>query len=112
MRRISETVQHEAFVSGGVDPKGNDVESWAAPVDLGIYAYNPASSSEVLIDGHAHRVESAPTIYVPSGAVVGNRDRITARGKLFFVDGDPAVYRNPYGADMDGVVISLRAVTG
>ena len=112
MRRISETVQHEAFVSGGVDPKGNEVESWADPVPLGIYAHNPSASSEILIDGHMHRVESAPMIYVASTAVVGNRDRITARGKRFYVDGDPADFRNPYDSSMNGIAIKLKAVTG
>lgn len=112
MRRISETVQHEVFVPGGEDPRGNEIESWATPVSLGIYAYNPSSSSEILIDGHMHRVESAPMLYVPSSAVVGNRDRITARGKQFYVDGDPADYRNPYDPAMNGLAIKLKAVSG
>lgn len=112
MRRISEYVQHEVYNGAGQDPKGNDVESWAPAVELGIYAYNPSTSSEVLIDGHAHRVESSPTLYVPSSAVVGNHDRITARGKSFFIDGDPADFRNPIDSSMDGISIKLKAVTG
>lgn len=103
---------HEAYNGAGQDPKGNDVESWAPAVELGIYAYNPSASSEILIDGHAHRVESSPTLYVPSSAVVGNRDRITARGKPFLIDGDPADYRNPIDSSMDGISIKLKAVTG
>lgn len=112
MRRVSEYVLHEAYAGMGEDPKGNEVESWAAAVALGIYAYNPSTSSELIVDGHAHRVESAPTIYLPSSAVVGNRDRVTARGKLFWVDGDPADFRNPYNAGMDGIAIKLKAVDG
>lgn len=112
MRRISEYVQHEAYTGMGEDPKGNEVESWDDPVSLGIYAYNPSTSSEIMIDGHMHRVESAPTLYVPSTAVVGNRDRVTARGKLFWVDGDPADFRNPYDSGMDGISIKLRTETG
>lgn len=112
MRRISEFVQHEAFVPGAEDAHGNEIESWAAPVALGIYAYNPSSSSEVLIDGHMHRVDSTPTIYLPSSSTVSNRDRISARGKTFEVDGDPADFRNPFDSSMDGVSIDLKAVTG
>lgn len=112
MRRISETVQHEVFQGSGEDARGNVIESWASPVSLGIYAYNPSSSSEILIDGHMHRVESAPILYVPSTAVVGSRDRITARGKQFYVDGDPADYRNPYDPAMNGLAIKLKAVSG
>lgn len=112
MRRISETVQHEAFTGMGEDPKGNEIESWAAPVSLGIYAMSPGTTGDVEIDGHMHRVDSAPIIYVPSTAVVGNRDRITARGKRFYVDGDPADFRNPYDSSMNGIAIKLKAVTG
>ena len=112
MRRVSEYVQHEAYAGMGEDPKGNEVESWADPVSLGIYAMSPGTTGGVEIDGHMHRVESAPTLYVPSTAVVGNRDRIRARGKLFWVDGDPADFRNPYDSGMDGISIKLKAVTG
>lgn len=112
MRYISETVMLERFVGGVEDAHGNETETWAAPVELGIYAYNPSSSSDVLIDGHMHRVETKPTIYVPSTAVVGARDRITARGEAFEVDGEPSDYRNPYDSTMNGVSINLRAVDG
>lgn len=112
MRRISEYVQHSVYVPGAEDDHGNEIESWGEPVSLGIYAYNPSSSSEVMIDGHAHRVETKPTIYTPSSALVGNRDKITARGITFEVDGDPSDFRNPYDSDMDGLSIDLKAVSG
>ena len=112
MRRISETVQHAKYAGTGANAHGNEVESWATPVGLGIFAYNPSSSSELMIDGHMHRVETTPTIYLPSDAVVGNRDKIAVRGLTFEVDGDPADYRNPYDSSMNGLSINLKAVTG
>ena len=112
MRYISETVQHAVFTGTTANARGNQGESWATPTDLGIYAFNPGTSQEVLIDGHMHRVETKPTIYLPSTAVVGNRDKITARGVTYEVDGDPADFRNPYDSTMNGLSIDLKVVSG
>lgn len=112
MRPISEIVQHQTYNGSDDDGHGNQTESWGAAVDLGIYAYNPASSSEVVVDGHAHRVESKPTILVPSTASVGSRDKIIARGVTFEVDGYPADFRNPFNGGMDGLEINLKVVAG
>lgn len=111
MRHISETVMLEVYAGAGEDSHGNEVESWLPAVELGIYAFNPGGSSEPLIPGH-DRVVTTPTIYAPSGAVVGARDRVTVRGKQFEVDGDPLDFRNPYSSIMDGLSINLKAVDG
>ncbi len=112
MRRISESVLHATYAGTETNDRGNLIDKWNSPVDLGIYAFNPSSSSEVEIDGHAHRVESTPTIYLPSAAVVGTRDKITVRGSTFEVDGEPSDFRNPYDSTMNGLSINLKAVTG
>lgn len=112
MRYISEVVKHSKYNGTGQDPKGNDVESWAAPVDLGIYAFNPGVSSEPFVSGHDARVVTEPCVYAPPSAQVSARDRLTVRGVLFEVDGDPLDFRNPYGSEMDGLQINLRAVEG
>lgn len=112
MRRISESVLHEKFTGVTQDAKGNDVPSWGAAVDLGIYAFNPGGTSEPFTSGHDTRVVTVPSIYVPSGAQVGARDRVTVRGKRFEVDGDALDFRNPYGVEMDGIEVKLRAVVG
>lgn len=111
MRYISETVKHEKYNGIVKDSRGNEVESWASPVDLGIYAFNPGGTSEPFTPGH-DRVVTKPSIYVPSGAVVGAHDKITVRGKPYTVDGDMLDFRNPYGGEMDGLTIQLEAVTG
>lgn len=112
MRYISETVQHYKYEGLGKDARGNEIEKWATTAtDLGIYAFNPGTTSEPFTAGH-DRVITTPSIYVPSGTVVGAHDKITVRGKEYTVDGDMRDYRNPYGAVMDGIVIELKAVTG
>ena len=111
MRRISEFVAHEVFVAGAEDAHGNPVETWAAAVQLGIYAYDPGGTSEPMIPGY-DRVVTTPTIYVPSESVLSPRDRVTVRGKAFDVDGVTSDFRNPYDSSMNGNSINLKAVTG
>ena len=112
MRRISETVKIARYNGTVQDSKGNDVESWGSPTDLGIYAFDPGGTSEPFTPGHQARVVTVPSILLPTGSVIGARDKITARGKTYEVDGDPLDYRNPYGAEMDGLRVNLKGVIG
>lgn len=112
-RRISETVEHEVYSPGSTDSHGNEIESWAPAVELGIYAFNPGGTSEPITPGQ-DRVITTPTLYVPTGTVVSSRDRITVAGEptRFEVDGDLRPFRNPYDSSMDGCVVNLKAVSG
>lgn len=112
MRRISETVLHRKYSGTVKNARGNTVDKWDAPADLGIYAFNPGSTDEPHEPGHAARVVTTPSIYVPSGVQIGARDRVTVRGQLFEVQGVPLDYRNPYGSEMNGMHVHLEAVTG
>ena len=111
MRRISETVQHSTFQGGAEDAYGNPIDGWADPVDLGIYAFNPGTTTEPFLPGH-DRVITQPAMYVPEGAHINSRDRITVRGDVYEVDGVVLDYRNPYDSSMDGIQVNLKAVTG
>lgn len=111
MRRISEYVLHEAFVAGDADAHGNAEESWADPVSLGIYAFNPGTTSEP-DQTSPDRVVTQPAIYLPEGALVGPHDRVTVRGVTYEVDGVLRDFRNPYDSSMDGCQVNLRVVTG
>jgi hypothetical protein len=108
-RRISETVQHLPFVEGAEDAHGNPAETWADPVDVGIYAFDPGSSSEPR-DGQ-DRVIVAPTIYMPDDVVFGSRDRVVVRGKTYEVDGETREWRHP-SFPFRGNVATLRRVEG
>lgn len=111
IRRITETVQHEAFSAGAADGHGNAVDAWAAPVPVGIYAFNPGVPADLTTPGHDRDV-SEPSLYVPSGVIMAPRDRVVVRGEPYEVDGDTQVFRNPFGSCMDGNKINLRKVAG
>jgi len=111
VRRISEYVLHEAFGGGGEDAHGNVVESWDEPVLLGIYAFNPGTTSEP-DQTSPDRVVTQPAIYLPEGSQVGSQDRVTVRGVAYEVDGVLRDFRNPHDSSMDGCQVNLRAVTG
>lgn len=109
-RRVSESVQHQPFIAGAEDAHGNPVESWGAAVSVGVYAFDPGGSVEPVVPGH-DRVITEPTLYAPEGAVFGDRDRVTARGVLYEVEGVTAVWRHPNGL-RPGNVINLKKVDG
>lgn len=111
VRRVSEYVQHEAFLAGATDPHGNPVEGWGEPETVGIYAYNPGTTQDAAEAGH-DRDTIKPSIYTPTNVRMGARDRVTVRGLLFEVDGATKEFRNPYGPRMDGNQIDLVRVEG
>lgn len=110
-RRITEWVGHRVFNAGATDAHGNPRETWAEPVQVGIYAFNPGVPKDAQVSG-SDRDISTPSLYVPLSVVMDARDRVIVRGDLFEVDGDTQVYRNPYGARMDGNQINMRKVAG
>lgn len=110
MRRISETVLWAAFEGEEEDSQGNEVESWAAAVPVGIYAFDPGSTSEPRRPGQ-DRVIVEPTIYMPQAAVFGPHDLVTARDLLYEVEGVTREWRHPNG-QIKGNVVTLRRVDG
>ena len=111
MRRISETVQWERYDGSGEDSHGNEVESWLPAIDLGIYAFNPGGTDEVVLPGH-DRVLATPTIYVPSSRILSPKDRVAVRGERFEVVGVTRDFRNPFNSSMNGCSVDLRRVEG
>lgn len=110
IRVISENVLHEAFTAGAVDTHGNPLASWASPVTVGVYAFDPGSSSEPR-EGQ-DRVIVEPTLYMPSEAVFGSRDRVTARGLLYEVEGETREWVHPTNTSRRANVVTLRRVEG
>lgn len=109
-RRISESVQHAVFAAGAEDDHGSPVESWLASVRVGIFAFDPGSTSEPREAGR-ERVIVEPTMYCPDWVVFATRDRVTARGLLFEVEGGTREWRHPSGR-REGNVVTLRRVEG
>lgn len=110
-RRVSEVVLREPFEAGAVDAHGNPVEGWGSPVEVGIYAFNPGTTSEPFLSGH-DRVVTEPALYAPTGTVFSPRDRVIVRGVVYQVDGVVLDYRNPFDPSMDGVQVGLKEVAG
>lgn len=109
-RRVSEFVQREPFIPGAEDAHGNPIEAWGPPVGVGVFGFDPGGSVEPVIPGH-DRVITEPALYAPEGVVFGSRDRVTARGLLYEVEGDTAVWRHPNGL-RPGNVVNLKRVEG
>lgn len=108
---MAETVQVASFTAGATDAYGNPVESWGAPESVAIIAFNPGTTDEPFLPGH-NRVITQPAIYVPLGSVFSPRDRVTARGVVYEVDGVALDYRNPYDSSYDGIQVNLKEVQG
>lgn len=109
-RRISEQVEHEAFEAGVEDATGNPVERWKEPVTVGVYAFDPGSSSEPR-EGN-DRVIVEPTVYMPSAVVFGHRDVVWARGKRYEVEGETREWVHPTETSRRANVATLRRVDG
>lgn len=124
-RRISETVRYQAPQLGAKDAHGNAKVTYAAPVDVGVYAFDPGSSSEPRTPGH-DRVVVEPTLYFPAGddlvppevppvvpgiPVFQARGRVTARGLLYEVEGETREWEHPSGR-FKANVVTLRRVAG
>lgn len=110
LRAISEYVDHEAFEAGAVDSHGNPVEAWSTPASAGVYAFDPGSSSEPREGGDRLIVE--PTLYLPADAVFGARDRVTARGLQYEVEGVTREWVHPTDPTRRANVVTLRRVEG
>lgn len=110
MRKISEYVGHAMFIPGDEDAHGNAVESWTEPVSVGIYAFDPGASSEPR-DG-MDRVVVEPTVYMPADVVFAPRDRVSARGRVYEVEGETREWVHPTDSTRRANVATLRRVDG
>lgn len=110
-REISETVLHEAYLGAGEDAHGNDVKSWASPVEVGVYAFDPGGTSEPRNPG-GDRVIVEPTVYMSEQDVFAPMDRVTARGDTYDVDGETRLWVHPTDATRRANVVTLRRADG
>lgn len=109
-RRITEQVDRLPFIAGAEDAHGNEIEAWGEPVSVGIYAFDPGSSSDPRAPGH-DRVIVEPTLYGPFGLPFEAQDKCVARGHTYEVEGVTRDWKHPNGMK-PGAVVSLRRVDG
>ncbi|QRY51733.1 hypothetical protein [Mycolicibacterium septicum] len=69
------TVGHHVFTGTGQDDLGNDIETWASPVNVKVIAWY-ASMLETLA-GHTSQVDSDIDLLVPPSLQVSVQDRFT-----------------------------------
>lgn len=67
------TVGHQVFTGTGEDDLGNDIETWAAPVNVKVIAYQSAMAEN--INGYISRVVADVDMATPPDLVVSVRDR-------------------------------------
>ncbi len=108
---FGEPVVFEASSEASEDVYGNPIVSWGVPVTVEDCAFDPGGSVESVEPGR-NAVVSNPRVFAPAGTVVKARDRVTARGKVFLVDGDPAEWLNPFTGWTPGVVVNLERAGG
>lgn len=111
LRVISEYVTLEVFDAGATDAHGNESEGWLPASSVGVYAFDPGSSSEPREAGH-DRVIVEPTLYFPADTVFGPRDRVTARSKRYEVEGETREWVHPTDTTRRANVVTLRRVDG
>ena len=94
------------------DRYGDTTLDWATPTEATYTArgVEPVSSSEDN-DGR-QAVITGLRVYLDGDADVLAGDRLVVRGVTWEVDGSPADWRSPWGSDVGGVVVALKAVVG
>lgn len=104
-------ILHEVFDGGGEDAHGNIVESWAPPVEVLVFGWEPPKSTEPVLAGH-DRVVVDIVLYGPRDRQVRPRDRIALGGGRFEVVGIPGDPNNNPWFQPGLVTIYLRRVDG
>ena len=129
---FGETVTFESLSTSTTDAHGNPVETYDAPVDIPGCGFDPGGTVETYTPGR-DAVVSSPRVFIPSGVFVyegpdlfildvsgdtgarygvNARDRVTVRGILYEVKGDPADWVNPFTGWAPGGVLNLERVAG
>lgn len=93
----------------GQDPDNNDIYGDVEIETRG--AFSP-KGSVVSRQGQFQVIDQDTAYLAPGEPVPDINDRIRVRGKVYDIDSEPAVWRNPYTGSEPGASLQLRAVTG
>jgi len=109
---MGEVVQRIPYEGAGEDAYGNEIAAYGAAVTLvGVYGFDPGSSSEPRIAGQ-QRVIVEPTLYGPFDMPLLPQDRVVVRGLTYEVEGEARRWRHIWSNREAGAVVSLRRVDG
>lgn len=105
------TVQRHPRIPGEENDYGNEVETYGPPESVGVYEFDPGSSSEPRLPGQ-ERVITTPALYAPVDTPFTEADKCTVDGVEYKVEGVPSRYRNRNAGKAPGAVVHLRRVSG
>jgi len=97
--------------STGDDPYGNPLPGADVETTLTGAAFDPGGSLEPVEVGRAQTV-TTPRLYFIVPPDIISTDRIRARGIVYNVIGNPALWINPFTGVTAGLVVELKAVEG
>lgn len=106
-----ETVTVWARTQTGTDRYGKPVYGWPVGTEVAGAAIAPRSSEEPTEVGR-QAVITGLTVYLPTGTTVTAYDRLTIRGAVYEVTGEPGDWRNPYSGRRPGVELAVTRVAG
>lgn len=108
---LTRSVEHAAYVAAGEDELGNEVASYALPVTVRVFGWEPPRSDEPALAGH-DRVVVDLKLYAPQSMGAKPADRVVVNGKRFEVIGWPED-PNDNGIWSPGLVsVNLRRIEG
>ena len=96
------------------DDYDNAVESWDEPTTVAFVqgvGVEPRPAGESFVDSR-NAVTSGFTLYMPPGTTVTPQQRVAVRGEVWPVQGEPAVWRNPFTGWAPGVVVQVGRTDG
>lgn len=105
------TIGIKRHQTGATDAHGNKVESWAAPIYVGVYSIAPAMSNEPFEAGR-ELVITGLTVLAPATVEIDRRDIVVIDGEDYTVEGEAGNWnQGPFGFE-PGISVSLRRVEG
>lgn len=108
---LTRSVEHFVYDGTGEDELGNEVPSYAEPVTVHVFGWEPPRSDEPALAGH-DRVVVDLKLYAPQSMGAKPADRVVVNGKRFEVIGWPED-PNDNGIWSPGLVsVNLRRIEG
>lgn len=111
MAWVGEPVTRRRQEQSGTDRYGNPVYGWVDTVLPERAAFDPGGTREAVEVGR-DPVVTTPKLYFIVHPDLASTDRLVVRGRVYTVQGDPAVWDDPFGSAVGGTVVELEAVSG
>lgn len=109
---FGELVTRRRRAQSGVDRYGNPVYADVEAALPERAAFDPGGSREPVEVGR-EQVVTTPKLYFPRAFPdLMPSDRVRVRGVTYSIEGEPAVWIDPFGSDNGGTVVELKRAEG